>query len=75
MRTFAPGEDDINVTLSSVVKQDLAPVHAALFNILVLDMPETFLNGVIVPIFKAGDKYDASKVSQENLVIFPINAF
>jgi hypothetical protein len=60
MRTTAPGEDGIKLTLYRILKQELAPILAEVLNQLVQQMPEDFLMGVIIPIFKDGNPYEAS---------------
>mmetsp|Transcript_3558 Transcript_3558/g.7227 ORF Transcript_3558/g.7227 Transcript_3558/m.7227 type:complete len:1219 (-) Transcript_3558:204-3860(-) len=60
MRTSAPGDDGIKLTLYRLIKQELAPILQQVYTQLVFDMPAEFLYGVIIPIHKKDSPYQPS---------------
>ena len=60
MRTSAPGDDGIKLTLYRLIKHELAPILQQVYTQLVFDMPAEFLYGVIVPIHKKDSPYQPS---------------
>eukprot|EP00889_Picochlorum_renovo_P000045 jgi/Picre1/27075/NNA_000045.t1 len=58
MKPTAAGLDGIKI-VTAFLKDSLAPILAKVFTGLLHDMPQSFLEGLIIPIYKKGPRYQA----------------
>eukprot|EP00889_Picochlorum_renovo_P005481 jgi/Picre1/32511/NNA_007857.t1 len=59
MKPTAAGLDGIKIVTYRLLKDSLAPILAKVFTGLLHDMPQSFLEGLIIPIYKKGPRYQA----------------
>ena len=59
MKPTAPGKDGLRIRLYKVLKEELAPILVKLYTAILQEMPQDFLEGVIIPIYKQkGSKHE-----------------